>query len=433
MNRILGLGMLSLGVVGAGTVSAVRAGQEWSPVESPLDRCVGWYEIEPGHPARVTWSLDGELQLIDLDRLRIDELDRTDAEGWVWKRADDDKRPTRFEDGPDGPRLVWSDGEGIDHTAPRLDGYGYDQVQVRFFNEGTELRATVMLPRIDGVAPGAVIIQGSGESSRGNQWAMTIADHLARNGIAVLFPDKRGSGHSGGDWKTADFGTLAGDAIAGMEALRAQPGVDPTRTGFVGLSQGGWVAPLASTMLGDVAFVVDVSGTLVTPDQQVRHEIEQDLRNSGLDGEQTRRVLALLDQSIAFVHTGEGWEAYLEHRRTLLADPALGEAVEPFPTEPDHWRWAFWRGIGRFDPMPYWASLDVPLLFVFGREDEHDNVPIARTVELVEAVEDGGGDVTLRVFDGMGHALMDPERGWVSEVFLSSVSGWIAEHAGGDR
>lgn len=38
---------------------------------------------------------------------------------------------------------------------------------------------------------------------------MSIADGLASRGVAVLLPDKRGSGKSGGDWRTATFDMLA--------------------------------------------------------------------------------------------------------------------------------------------------------------------------------------------------------------------------------
>lgn len=44
-----------------------------------------------------------------------------------------------------------------------------------------------------------MIIQGSGTSSRGNGWYLTLAKNLQDNGIAVLLPDKRESEQSQGD------------------------------------------------------------------------------------------------------------------------------------------------------------------------------------------------------------------------------------------
>ena len=70
---------------------------------------------------------------------------------------------------------------------------------------------------------------------------------FASRGLAVLTYDKRGCGGSGGDWKTVDLDVLAQDALAGVRWLKAQPGVDASRVGVWGISQGGWIGPLAAS------------------------------------------------------------------------------------------------------------------------------------------------------------------------------------------
>jgi dipeptidyl aminopeptidase/acylaminoacyl peptidase len=67
---------------------------------------------------------------------------------------------------------------------------------------------------------------------------------------------------------------LADDAIAGQHALAKVPRVDPTRIGFWGLSQGGWLAALAAGHSADSAFAISVSAPLVTANEQMQFRDE---------------------------------------------------------------------------------------------------------------------------------------------------------------
>jgi hypothetical protein len=128
----------------------------------------------------------------------------------------------------------------------------------------------------------------------------------------VLLPDKRGSGSSAGDWRAASFEVLAGDAIAGVEALRGLEAVDPERVGVLGLSQGGHVAPLAGRRSTDVAFVVGVSGSVVPITEQAIDEVEKLAERAAFDPAQIERVNALHRLAIRYGLSGEGWERYRE-------------------------------------------------------------------------------------------------------------------------
>ena len=48
-----------------------------------------------------------------------------------------------------------------------------------------------------------------------------------------------------------DFRGLASDALRAAEVLRDSPGVDPTRVGLMGWSEGGWVVAEAARLAGE--------------------------------------------------------------------------------------------------------------------------------------------------------------------------------------
>ena len=74
-----------------------------------------------------------------------------------------------------------------------------------------------------------MLIAGSGPNDRnetvfGHQIFLVLADHLTRNGIAVLRFDKRGIGKSTGDYANATTADFASDAEAALAYLKSRPG-----------------------------------------------------------------------------------------------------------------------------------------------------------------------------------------------------------------
>ena len=297
--------------------------------------------------------------------------------------------------------------------------------------DGAVLAGVLLAPDGEGSFSGAVIIQGSGTSDRTNYWARSIAEALAGGGVTTLLPDKRGSGRSEGDWRTASFETLAGDALAGVALVRKQPGVDRDAVGLVGLSQGGHVAPLAASLSDDVGWVVDISGATVPVMEQIRHELRNTGEQADLSASDIAEILEIQRLAEAYLETGE-WEPYARALEAARERPSADVAAG-FPQTPDSPVWTWARLNGRYDPIPYWQHLDVPVLVVYGEEDEKDNVPVAESVERLRSALSASGhrDYTIRVFPGSGHALWDPASSphapRLREDFLDLLISWIGE------
>ena len=292
--------------------------------------------------------------------------------------------------------------------------------------DGVALAGLVYIPEGAGPFPGAVIIQGSGESDRTNIWARTFAQALVRSGVAALLPDKRGSGASGGDWMDASFEVLAKDALAGVERLREHSAVEDDRVGIVGLSQGGHIAPLAAAS-GDVAWVVDVSGAAVTLVEQIRHEMANTARRAGLSEDGVDAVVEIQRRAEGYVETGE-WEPYAEAIAAAEGKP-WQEIAAGFPESPDSPIWTWVRLNGTYDPIPSWKDVDDPILVVYGAEDEDDNVPVVESVRRLEAALAEHGDATIRVVPDAGHALWAPDATQedlrLNADFVELLTGWI--------
>src|ERR1035441_774266 len=112
--------------------------------------------------------------------------------------------------------------------------------QISFSVRGQKLYGMLHLPKGKGPAPALSMFHGfTGNRFEPHQLFVKTARRLAKDGIAVLRFDFRGSGESEGDFKDI---TVPGEIEDGRESLNflsAQPEVDPNRLGILGLSMGG--------------------------------------------------------------------------------------------------------------------------------------------------------------------------------------------------
>ncbi len=291
-----------------------------------------------------------------------------------------------------------------------------------YFNGGVSLAASLLLPEGAGPFPGIVIVHGSGSSERSNPWTSAYADALVERGVAVLHPDKRGSGASGGTWRAATFDDLALDASAALAALVAHSAVDSNRVGFIGFSQGGHVVPLATALSQQADFVVNVSGSVVPMIEQIGDEIRMMGEREGLTHDDLETVMTIHDLAVRYISAGEGWDAYA----AALANAKSGQlsdsdVIGGFPTDPSSPTWEFLRLISPFDPLPYWREISVPALFLYGGQDE--NVDVYKSVDVIEEVLTPSGlAYSLLLFRNNGHALY-------REDAMDFIARWV--HSGG--
>lgn len=354
--------------------------------DARLDERVGWYRVD-GDCVLLTFSATGGLALVaPADPLFFHRWRHLGGDRFSWEPPGEAAaREVTF--GDRFRSFAWRDASGRPVAAERCPG-PYEVREIEYENAGARLTATLMVPA-GGASAGAVIAHGSGTSDRDNLWYLQIAHAMAAEGIAVLFPDKRGSGESEGEWRTASFEVLAGDAAAGVRALAGTGVAERGTIGVVGLSQGGHIAPLIAAREA-VAWVVDISGGAVTMAESLRHETVQTLVRKGFP-----RPVARLVEPVA--------SAVPKRRRPV-----------------------WWELNGSWDPVPEWSRLEVPALVVYGAEDERDNVPVRRSVERLRAADrESPGTIRIEVFPGLGHGLFAADGRHIQPQVLELLTGWI--------
>ena len=310
--------------------------------------------------------------------------------------------------------------------------YTSEEVTFRNEKENFSLAGTLTLPKGEGPFPGVVFISGSGPQDRdetifNHKPFLVLADHLTRNGIAVLRYDDRGVGESKGSSENARSDNLADDAAGALAFLRARHEIDTRRTGLLGHSEGGMIAPILAARTKDVAFVVLLSGPGVPGDEILLRQ-----------GELIRRAEHVSEQQIE-AQTKIAKTLYSIIRSTpdtAAAYTKMMEALNMFADElPDSIRHSpdfsreqlsssarslnspWFRYFLTYDPRPALRALKIPVLALNGELDLQ--VPASENIAAIEsALREGGNTrVTTKIFPKLNH------------LFQTSVTGSVSEYA----
>lgn len=316
--------------------------------------------------------------------------------------------------------LTWQRGDGAPRPARRVTLERREDVE--FSNGAVRLAGTLIAPITDCRHPAIVLVHGSGAASR--EQVLPLARFLVRHGVAVLGYDKRGVGASTGDWRTASFDDLAGDAAAAVDHLRARADVDGTRVGLFGWSQAGWVMPIAAVRRRDIAFVISLSGAAVPASETTIDQARHEMSARGLPPPAVDRIVELMRRQYAFARTGQEWEAYAAARAEMAA--RLGPPPDAFPASPDDPSWALIRRLYFYDPAPTLRRLRTPTLALFGALDH--NIVAGKNLAAWDAALQAAGnrDYALRSLAGANHAYLEATVGSVAE--MASLRRFVAAY-----
>ena len=306
--------------------------------------------------------------------------------------------------------LLWEADGQPPRVARRIEDHRAEAVS--FKSGATRLAGTLMIPPTAGPHPALVLLHGSGPQDRNG--TLPFARFLVRHGVALLAFDKRGVGSSQGDWREASFETLADDALAAVACLRSRRDIDKKRIGLFGVSQGGWIGPLAASRSRKVSLVVSISGPGVTPAEQTLDLTESELRIEGVADDEVGEALGLMKLAFRCGRTGTGWDDYAA---------ALARSQErswlPYLRLPSGAQDAAWkqqRLFYHYDPEPALAALRCPVLALLG--DKDSGIPVEKNRSRWQAALTRGGyrDHTLVVVPGADHLMFEANSGSMFEI-----------------
>jgi dienelactone hydrolase len=135
------------------------------------------------------------------------------------------------------------------------------------------LGGTLRLPLGAGPFPAVVLLADVGAAKGAPHPLLTeLADALARQGLAVLSLDDRGTGRSAAVPSANTSADLVADIQSALQFLRTRPGIDPMRVGVVGHGAGANVALLAAAQAPSPAFLIALGAAGVSGQEQLARQ-----------------------------------------------------------------------------------------------------------------------------------------------------------------
>lgn len=250
---------------------------------------------------------------------------------------------------------------------------------IAFDVSGLAFNGTLYRPDQSQRAPLLIVYHAANGGSADTPFYNHLKHDVPARGVAAFIWNRRGANGQPGDFTTATFEDLARDGIAALNVLKSHSAVDPQRIGAYGISQGGWIAPLATTLSDDFAFSIPVSGPAVTPARQMDYAAECKLRDEGYSEAIIARALELRARINAYYRAPADRAALQRDLDAARAEPWFEAAYFPLrradgqlPDDPSRSKW---RQEMDFDPLITLSRVNKPLLAMFGEKDRLVPVP----------------------------------------------------------
>lgn len=337
----------------------------------------------------------------------------------------------------------------------------YDAEDVTVETDDVRLTGTLTYPRgSEQPAPAVLLLSGSGMHDRdqhiaGHNWFHVLADHLTRAGIAVLRLDDRGVGGSTGNKNDATYEQLAWDAVSALHTLAEHPAVDSDRLGLIGHSQGASLALITEQLSDKVSFIVMLAGPATPGIEILEYQagtllpaqlqaIAPNPSNEVIQVEVSRQHTMLHQLQAAFLedHTDEAQrlirnrvEQQIEAGMTGPHQSSEAETEMLIQAQIEALMSEQFQSLLLFDPGPYLAELQVPLLAIYGSRDVQVDAN-ANTAALERFLTESQRHISeIVTFDNLNHLLQPSDSGLpdeypliqttINESVLALIADWI--------
>ncbi|MEL7447225.1 MAG: alpha/beta fold hydrolase, partial [Pseudomonadota bacterium] len=242
---------------------------------------------------------------------------------------------------------------------------------------------------------------------------------MVGRGISVFVYDKRGTGQSEGQY-TQNFPLLADDLVAASQEAKRLAGNRFGRFGIVGLSQGGWIAPLAADR-AQADFIGIGYGLVADIREEDAAQVQKELGDAGFGGDVlakarditsvTARIAASdytdgLDELTEFQqrYSEEPWFSIMQGSYTgvflrMSADELRTNGVPQFNNLDIDWS---------LNPMSVMRGVEAPQLWILAGEDRE--APTGLTLERLSILRGEGKDIAIYMFPDTDHGMWEYDQ-----------------------
>jgi len=300
------------------------------------------------------------------------------------------------------------------------EGFSYDKRTVNWQEEeisftagGFSLHGVLVKPQSRGPHPAVIFIHGDGPINRTMLgYYIPIWKKFVEVGYACMSWDKPGVGKStGGFGDRTLFHDRASIAAGAVRYLKAREDIDGKRIGYWGISQAGYIIPLASSMTNDISFVIAISCPGINSIDQGAYFIEKQLIIEGMDAQIARKTADCYLRS----RHARSYEEYYEYAELLGRHPYLKRTGWAEIKSKDSYVPLEPNSEALFNPISVLEETKFPVLAIFGEKDTQ--IPPSISAESYrQALKKAGNEHSkVIMFPGADHVIFNTTTGSLRE------------------
>ena len=322
--------------------------------------------------------------------------------------------------------------------------YDSDEVSINSV-DGVTLAGTLTQPK-SGASSVVVLISGSGPQDRDETFMshkpfLVLADHLTRQGIAVLRYDDRGTAESTGNFNSATSEDFANDVKYVINYLINEHKF--SNIGLIGHSEGGLIAPMVASESTEVKFIVLLAGPGMAGDQILIKQNELMSRDMGQNSDETAYGLEVAKTAFEIIKgstdpekLSNELESYLieAYKSPLAVVPEGMKSEDLIKLQVNRLASPWMRYFLTYDPKPTLSKVECAVLAINGEKDVQ--VTVDNLAHIEQALVAGGNQsTTIKSYPGMNHLFQPCETGSINEyaqieqtispLVLEDISDWI--------
>jgi len=351
-------------------------------------------------------------------------------------------------------RLALQRGEPLVVSRPQepKSPYPYREEEVTVWNPKAKihLSGTLTLPLSGSPFPAVILISGSGPQDRDETIAahhpfLVWADYLTRQGFAVLRFDDRGVGKSEGNFASATSLDFAEDVLTFFQYLCSKTEIDAESIGFLGHSEGGYVATLLASRETNIAFLILLASPAIPWDELLKKQAELINRAEGVPETVISKNRLLQERLFAAVRSEENvtrleeeirqiFQEFIsslsnEEKQYLSVDSSFLDSQVQFLTS------LWFRYILKHDPATFLQEVSCPVLALYGGKDLQ--VPALENKSACEKAFKEGGNThfVVKEFPQLNHLFQTAQTGspieygmieeTISPQVLETIGEWL--------
>jgi pimeloyl-ACP methyl ester carboxylesterase len=296
-----------------------------------------------------------------------------------------------------------------------------------------KLFGDLRLPSQDGKYPAVILVHGSGSATRNGAVNFEpLIEIFLRNGFAVFSWDKPGNGKSTGEFEGGKTLTQRAQILVdAIDCFIQHPSIDVNRIGVWGVSQAGWVIPMAIDQTEKITFIIVVGGGGEDSIEQMAYQVGCKVVCDGGTTEQAQMAEKYWSQ---WTRATE-YEEYKTALNSLFEIPGVKEYTGMSVTPEERWQPWPKDSDSFINPMDRLEGTKIPVLALYGELDK--NVDPLQGADAYEKTLSKAGNTKYRVevIPGAGHVLTPAITGCIGESgginyvpsYLQILEEWISQ------